>query len=114
MYTRHALVETKIEQVMIVASDNVVTRLCFMHGTNQPSPETSGEEVTIGRDDPRSERVGKAVDANSLCIFIPCHRVLSGDGRLTDYAGGPEWKRALMDLESSAQTHAGRWFFCDR
>jgi len=32
--------------------------------------------------------VGGAVGANPVPIIIPCHRVLSGDGRITGYSGG--------------------------
>ena len=50
---------------------------------------------------PRAVRaVANAVGANPLSIFIPCHRVVGSDGRLTGYAGGLEAKRYLLDLES--------------
>ncbi len=32
--------------------------------------------------------VGGAVGANPIPIFIPCHRVLAGDRRITGYSGG--------------------------
>ena len=32
--------------------------------------------------------VGGAVGANPVPIIVPCHRVLSGDGRITGYSGG--------------------------
>jgi O-6-methylguanine DNA methyltransferase len=35
----------------------------------------------------------------SLCILIPCHRVVGSNGKLTGYAGGLERKRALLELE---------------
>ncbi len=46
-----------------------------------------------------AQAVGGAVGHNPLTIFIPCHRVMGADGKLTGYAGGIEKKRALLDLE---------------
>lgn len=45
--------------------------------------------------------VGGAVGSNPLPIVIGCHRVLSGDGRLTGYTGadGLSTKRWLLALE---------------
>ncbi|RMI32359.1 methylated-DNA--[protein]-cysteine S-methyltransferase [Nocardia stercoris] len=55
-------------------------------------------------------RVGQAVGANPLCVFVPCHRVIGADGSLTGYAGGLERKRALLELEEPAVVSAGRLF----
>lgn len=50
---------------------------------------------------PRAFRaVGSACATNPLPIVVPCHRVILGDGRLGQYAGGPEAKVALLSLES--------------
>lgn len=49
-----------------------------------------------------AQRVGQAVGANPVCVFIPCHRVVGADGSLTGYAGGLERKRTLLDLEEPA------------
>ena len=43
--------------------------------------------------------VGSAVGHNPLSVIIPCHRVLSSDGKLTGYAGGLENKEKLLKLE---------------
>ncbi len=43
--------------------------------------------------------VGTAVGQNPIAIIIPCHRVLSGTGRLTGYTGGLERKLALLKHE---------------
>jgi methylated-DNA-[protein]-cysteine S-methyltransferase len=32
---------------------------------------------------------------------VPCHRVLPASGGIGDYGGGPERKRALLELEGS-------------
>ncbi len=44
--------------------------------------------------------VANAIGANRLWIFIPCHRVIGANGRLTGYAGGLEAKKYLLDLEA--------------
>jgi methylated-DNA-[protein]-cysteine S-methyltransferase len=48
-----------------------------------------------------ARQVGVAVGRNPLCILVPCHRVVSRDGKLTGYAGGLARKRQLLDLERS-------------
>lgn len=57
-----------------------------------------------------SYRVGQAVGANPLCVFVPCHRVLGANGKLTGYAGGLGRKQTLLELEEPAQVSAGRLF----
>jgi methylated-DNA-[protein]-cysteine S-methyltransferase len=49
--------------------------------------------------DVNPQEVGAAVGRNPLCILVPCHRVVGGNGKLTGYAGGLRRKRALLDLE---------------
>ena len=41
-----------------------------------------------------------AVGANAISVFVPCHRVIGGDGSLTGYAGGLAAKKMLIELES--------------
>ncbi len=54
----------------------------------------------VGR--PKAARaVGAALGANPLCIVLPCHRVLSGSGALTGYAGGLPAKAYLLQLEAT-------------
>ncbi len=57
-----------------------------------------------------AQAVGQAVGHNKLSIFIPCHRVLSADGKLTGYAGGIERKQYLLNLESPSAEEEGRLF----
>ena len=54
-------------------------------------------------DNPRAARaVGQALARNPLPVIIPCHRVLTSDGRLGGFGGGVEVKRRLLHLEASA------------
>lgn len=49
---------------------------------------------------PRAFRaVGQANHRNPIPIFIPCHRVIGADGKLTGYGGGLPLKAWLLDLE---------------
>jgi methylated-DNA-[protein]-cysteine S-methyltransferase len=55
-------------------------------------------------DQPTASRaVGNALNANPLCILLPCHRVLRSDGSLGGYAGGAIAKQRLLTLEGMAQ-----------
>jgi AraC family transcriptional regulator, regulatory protein of adaptative response / methylated-DNA-[protein]-cysteine methyltransferase len=43
--------------------------------------------------------VGQANGQNPIAIVIPCHRVISANGDLGGYGGGPWRKQYLLDLE---------------
>ena len=43
--------------------------------------------------------VGAAVGRNPVSVFVPCHRVVGGDGSLTGYAGGLARKERLLRIE---------------
>lgn len=43
--------------------------------------------------------VGAACGRNKHFIIVPCHRVISSDGKLTGYAGGLKRKRWLLEHE---------------
>lgn len=43
--------------------------------------------------------VANANNANPMCIFAPCHRIIGSDHSLTGYAGGLDAKRRLLELE---------------
>jgi len=52
---------------------------------------------------PRAVRaIGQALAGNPLPIIIPCHRVISSNGKLGGYSGGLETKRRLLHLEKAA------------
>lgn len=49
---------------------------------------------------PRAARaVGQANHRNPIPIFIPCHRVIGADGKLTGYSSGLPLKAYLLELE---------------
>lgn len=53
---------------------------------------------SIGK--PRACRaVGMANNKNPMAIFVPCHRVIGANGKLTGYAGGLDIKEKLLALE---------------
>jgi methylated-DNA-[protein]-cysteine S-methyltransferase len=67
-----------------------------------------GEVITYGAlaaeaGNPRAVRAtGSACATNPVPIVVPCHRVLPSTGRLGNYGGGPERKRALLTLEGAS------------
>ena len=54
----------------------------------------------LGKPHLSAQAVGQAVGANPIAIVIPCHRVVGADGKLTGYAGGIHYKKALLQLEA--------------
>jgi methylated-DNA-[protein]-cysteine S-methyltransferase len=66
-----------------------------------------GQTVSYGQlaaraGNPKAARaVGTACARNPIPIVVPCHRVLPGSGQLGNYGGGPERKRALLELEGA-------------
>ena len=44
--------------------------------------------------------VAAANGANAISIFIPCHRIIGSNQKLTGYAGGLSAKKILLELES--------------
>ncbi len=59
-------------------------------------------EIAAEAGSPRGSRAaGNALGANPLPIVVPCHRVLRSGGALGGYAGGPERKQFLLELEGA-------------
>ncbi len=53
---------------------------------------------------PRSFRaVGQANHNNPVAIIVPCHRVVTSDGKLGGYGGGLAMKEKLLRLEGAMQ-----------
>jgi methylated-DNA-[protein]-cysteine S-methyltransferase len=44
---------------------------------------------------------GTACGHNPIPLIVPCHRVVQTGGGIGNYGGGPEMKRALLDLEGA-------------
>jgi len=58
--------------------------------------------ISIGK--PKACRaVGLANNRNPIAIFIPCHRVIGSNGKLTGYASGLDIKEFLLKLEQYNQ-----------
>jgi methylated-DNA-[protein]-cysteine S-methyltransferase len=53
----------------------------------------------IGNPD-AARAIGRANATNPICLIIPCHRVIGGDGSLTGYAFGEPLKRELLAHET--------------
>jgi methylated-DNA-[protein]-cysteine S-methyltransferase len=59
-------------------------------------------QVAVAAGSPRAFRaVGTACATNPLPVVVPCHRVILSDGSYGQYAGGPEAKRRLLELEAA-------------
>jgi methylated-DNA-[protein]-cysteine S-methyltransferase len=57
-------------------------------------------QVAQAIDKPQSPRaVGQACGKNFIPILIPCHRVISAEGRLGGFSGGLHIKQALLKIE---------------
>jgi methylated-DNA-[protein]-cysteine S-methyltransferase len=59
-------------------------------------------EIAKQAGNPRAFRAaGTACGRNAIPLIVPCHRVLQSGGGVGNYGGGPEMKRALLDLEGA-------------
>ncbi len=47
--------------------------------------------------------VGQAMSRNPIPIIIPCHRVVTSNGKLGGFSGGLEIKRFLINMEAMAR-----------
>ena len=47
-----------------------------------------------------SRAAGQANGNNPVAIIVPCHRVIRASGETGGYAGGPDRKRRLLELEA--------------
>ena len=53
----------------------------------------------LGSSSKAAQAVGRALGQNPLLVIVPCHRILSQDGKLNGYRGGLTLKKALLDAE---------------
>ena len=58
-----------------------------------------GEQARTLGDVRKARAVGGANGRNPLSIFVPCHRVVGSNGRLTGFGGGLSAKAWLLDHE---------------
>lgn len=59
-------------------------------------------DVAAKAGNPRAFRAaGTACGANPVPLIVPCHRVVQASGDPGNYGGGPEMKRALLELEGA-------------
>jgi methylated-DNA-[protein]-cysteine S-methyltransferase len=59
-------------------------------------------EIAKAAGNPRAFRAaGTACGHNPIPLIVPCHRVVQSGGAIGNYGGGPEMKRALLDLEGA-------------
>jgi methylated-DNA-[protein]-cysteine S-methyltransferase len=59
-------------------------------------------EIAKAAGNPRAFRAaGTACGHNPIPLIVPCHRVVQSGGGVGNYGGGPEMKRALLDLEGA-------------
>ena len=59
-------------------------------------------EIAKAAGNPRAFRAaGTACGTNPIPLIVPCHRVVQSGGGIGNYGGGPEMKRALLDLEGA-------------
>jgi methylated-DNA-[protein]-cysteine S-methyltransferase len=59
-------------------------------------------EIAKQAGNPRAFRAaGTACGRNAIPLIVPCHRVVQSGGGVGNYGGGPEMKRALLDLEGA-------------
>ena len=64
---------------------------------------TTYASIAAALGNPKASRaVGNALGANPVCIVVPCHRVLPASGGVGGYAGSPQVKQRLLDLEAHA------------
>jgi methylated-DNA-[protein]-cysteine S-methyltransferase len=62
----------------------------------------SYREVASEAGNPRAFRAaGTACGINPVPLIVPCHRVVQSGGAIGNYGGGPEMKRALLELEGA-------------
>lgn len=62
----------------------------------------SYSEVAAKAGSPRAVRAtGTACGANPLPPIVPCHRVVPAGGGVGNYGGGPEMKKALLNMEGA-------------
>ena len=60
---------------------------------------TYGQQAAMIGSPKACRAVGMGNHCNPLPVFIPCHRVVGANGKLTGYAGGLKIKETLLKIE---------------
>ena len=66
------------------------------------TPRSYGELAADLGNPGAARAIGRANATNPICLLIPCHRVIGGDGSLTGYAFGEALKSQLLAHEGVA------------
>ena len=76
---------------------------CWKELLNIPYGKTiSYKEQALKIENEKAHRaVANANSQNMIAILVPCHRVISSDGKLSGYNGGVEKKEFLLKLEKN-------------
>ncbi|MDF7681445.1 methylated-DNA--[protein]-cysteine S-methyltransferase [Enterobacteriaceae bacterium ESL0689] len=69
--------------------------------TEYGSTKTYKEIAIALGSEKKSRAVGHACSQNRISIIVPCHRIISSNGKLTGYTGGTETKKWLINHEKS-------------
>jgi methylated-DNA-[protein]-cysteine S-methyltransferase len=87
-------------------------KLCWQALLKIPYGKTrSYAEIAREVGSPRSFRaVGQANHQNPVAIVVPCHRVITSDGKLGGYGGGLAMKEKLLQMEGAMQQLAPNLF----
>jgi methylated-DNA-[protein]-cysteine S-methyltransferase len=65
-----------------------------------------GELATALEKPGAARAIGRANATNPICLIVPCHRVIGGDGSLTGYAFGEAVKHELLAHETAVLNRA--------
>lgn len=71
---------------------------CIPFGQTRSYGELAAEVGNAGA----ARAIGRANATNPICLIIPCHRVIGGDGSLTGYAFGEDVKQRLLEHETGS------------
>lgn len=100
LYFQHQLTsfDLPVDQVASGFAQKVYSALReIAYGTTQ-----SYQQIAVKAGSAKLSRAtGRACGANQISIIVPCHRVISSQGKLTGYASGLETKRWLLNHESA-------------
>jgi methylated-DNA-[protein]-cysteine S-methyltransferase len=70
-----------------------------LRGVGRGKTVSYGELARMVGSPGAARAVGSACANNPVPLWIPCHRVLAGGGRLGGFSGGLDVKRALLRIE---------------